>query len=100
MEKTIALTDTIISSIHQGEKDLSMVSELEKSLFTISYTTFDEKSYPKLILKLYDVSNYHSLFNDEGQPHQLAIRLKLIILKMMMNLMKYMMENYPGEEDF
>ena len=99
MQKTHSLTETIISSISQGDKDLSLVAELEKSLFTISYSIFDSKSYPKIMLKLYDVSNHHSLFDDEGLPHMLAIRLKLIIIKMMVNLMKYMMENYPGEED-
>lgn len=84
-------------SVHKNCKDLSLLENLQKALFSVEPDSIDEQVYSRLMLSIYDLSNHHSLVQGNGLResklvvHPLSIRLKLVSMRMICLLMNLIM---------
>lgn len=100
MNQAIELFHSMSDSIHKNCKDCSILTALEKSLFTLQPESIDPQVYSRLMLSIYDLSNHHTLLSSQSAHppddaklvvHSLGVRLKLIAMRMICVLMQLMM---------
>lgn len=68
-----------------------MIAKFEALLRSSDLGQLEVRNYARLMLSIYDLSNHHKLV--DNSPHLFAIKLKLIAMKMICTLMKFIRVN-------